>query len=192
MDKLKIYSQNVFFKKGIECVVEDLIISRDALNLEKLIITDSLEILLQLDARDLKSHSVILFVKDDRYMSLINHYDFHIIKSTFLMTDTVNSIRCSLAEVMCKLRRKINLVNNSLYKPCQVWLTKRELNILMLSCTVQRVDMIANKLNLSPKSVLNYRSAALNKLNLNINSSTVNFMLIIDKLLVTRQLQSIL
>lgn len=189
MDKLKVYSQNVFFKHGIECVMKDLIVSRDALNLDKLIVTDSIENLLQLNVKDLKSHSVILFVKDNRYMSLINHYDFHIIQATLLMTDTVDGIRRCLTDVFCKLRRKIKLFNNSLYRSCQVWLTERELNILMLSCTVQKVDIIANKLTLSPKSVLNYRAAALKKLNLNLSSSMVNFMLTVNKLHVACQVQ---
>ncbi|WP_314139552.1 LuxR C-terminal-related transcriptional regulator [Buttiauxella noackiae] len=182
MDKFNICSQNLFFKCGVESVLNDLPVLGDSLIWDKLIITDSIESLLQLNIKDLKSHSVILFVKDHRYMSLINHYGFHIILTTLMMTETVEGIRRCLADVFCKIRRKINVYNNSLYTPGQVWLTERELNILMLSCSGKAVDIIANKLTLSQKSVLNYRAAALKKLGSNLSASMVNFMLSINKL----------
>lgn len=182
MDKYNVYSQNAFFKSGIESILNGLMVPVDDLILNKVIITDSIENLLQCKVEDLKSHYVILFVKDHRYMSLINHYDFNITVTTLLMTDKVENVRRHLADFFCKMRRKINMDNNSRYTPHQVWLTDRELNILMLSCSGKTVDMIASKLTLLPKSVLNYRAAALKKLSLNLSSSLVRFMLSINKL----------
>lgn len=182
MDKFNVCSQNMFFKFGFESVLKDLIKPSDALILDKLIITDSIESLLQFNIKDLKSHYVFLFVKNHQHMSLINHYGFHMTLVTLVMTETVEGIRGYLSDIFSKLRRKINVYNHSLYTPYQVWLTERELNILMLSCTGEPVDIIANKLTLSPKSVLNYRAAALKKLGSNFTSSMVTFMLSINKM----------
>lgn len=176
MDSINVFSEDVFFLSGIKSVLHKLSKNIDSSFSHDVIITDSIDQLNQLSRKSLQSTLIILFVKNLQHSSIINHFSFQQSFAILTMEDTVEDIEESLKHVFCKLRRRLHITHTSSFTDQQVWLTARELDVLMLSCTERDINNISSKIRISPKSVLNYRAAALKKMGVNLSASLVSFI----------------
>lgn len=181
MDKVTICSDNVFFLSGIKNILHNLSVNFPSSFSDNVIITDSMEYLNQLNSEVLKSATIVLFVENLQHLSIINHFGFQQRFAMLTLEDSVEATEAALKNIFCTIQRRGHATFISSFTANQVWLTERELDVLMLSCTAGGVDNIANIINVSPKSVLNYRAAALKKMGVNFSASLVRFIRSLSK-----------
>lgn len=182
MGKVIIHSENIFFILGIENVLHKLSVDRHSNFLNDVFITDSIDYLSQLNRNLLQSATIILFVENSQHLSIMNHFSFQQPFTILTMEEAVEDLEAYLTDAFCRIRRRLHIFNPSSFAACQVWLTSRELDVLMLSCTEGDIDSIASKIKISQKSVLNYRAAALKKMGVNFSTSLVTFIRSINRL----------
>ena len=182
MGKVIIHSENIFFILGIENVLHKLSVDRHSNFLNDVVITDSIDYLSQLNRNLLQSATIILFVENSQHLSIMNHFSFQQPFTILTMEEAVEDLEAYLTDAFCRIRRRLHIFNTASFSACQVWLAAREVDVLMLSCTEGDIDSIARKIKVSPKSVLNYRAAALKKMGVNFSTSLVTFIRSINRL----------
>lgn len=180
MKNITILSKNIYFIYAIENMLNKIKKDKRISNLDSLIISDDIKKLAEQYAEDLDKLNVILFVKNRHEMAIINHFNFKFI--TLTMEDKTCMIESSISRYLVDLCRKMRMTHFANLNNSQIWLTKRELDVLMLSCGNIKIENIANKLKVTQKSILNYRAMALKKIGSNLSLSLFNFITSINKL----------
>lgn len=180
MKNITILSHNTYFHYAIENILNKIMQDVRISNLHDVIITDDIKELVEQYPEDLNKINIILFVKDRHQMSIINHFNFKFI--TLTMKDKTSMIESSISRYLVDLCRKMRTSHFTNLNNPQNWLTKRELDVLMLSCSNLKTEHIANKFKVTQKSILNYRAIALKKIGSNLTPSLFNFITSINKL----------